>query len=80
MAYFPTLTYDTHDSVTVYLAREKRTHLEFVEFEVVILKAHCHLKVANLGWAVNPRYNHASVTSCCILSYSELLVRHSKPS
>jgi len=62
-----------HDSVTVHLAREIKTHMEVEIFPVFHLEAHCILKLANFGWAFNPRFILAGLSSCCILSILELL-------
>jgi len=72
-AKFLTSAYNMHDSVTVHLAREIKTHTEVEIFPVFHLEAHCILKLANFGWAFNPRFILAGLSSCCISSILELL-------
>ena len=67
-----------HDSVTVHLAGELKTHTEVEVFPVFVLEAHCYLKLANFLRAFNPRFILAGLSSCRISSVLELLLRNIK--
>ena len=62
-----------YDSVTVHLAREIKTYAEVEIFPVFCLEAHCILKLANFGWAFNPRFILVGLSTHCISSILELL-------
>ena len=55
---------------------EKTTHLKLLEFWIVVLEAHCYLKVANLTWAFNLGWSLARAGSQYPSSNSELLLQH----